>query len=426
MPSRADARRAAEWGARIVTLGALAIATWRAMHRVPARDVVTRATNRSLASSLRVATGSAHVAGIDVTLDAVPTAAERAWLRALRGAGVSIHWRGDPSSVALETSTLREPDAPVRMTTVAPARAPVAISDSVGLVDSARAHRGITIESGGIIGVVRAVANGTVATSRPAAALPPRAALVLGRAGWESKFVQSALTERGWTVRARTPAAPGIIVQDEAVAPIDTSRYSVIIALDSTAAALAPAIARFVRQGGGLVAAGSALTANAIRPLVAAQPGARLPGRILLESDSITLADLPRRPLVSPRTGAVALSREGQDLTLTALRVGLGRTIAIGYDESWRWRMLGGAGGPQRHALWWSRVAGLASPERASATRLEDPAPRAALYEALGPPESSRAREESGGSEPLPAALLLAALAALLAETASRRFRGAS
>jgi hypothetical protein len=112
-------------------------------------------------------------------------------------------------------------------------------------------------------------------------------------------------------------------------------------------------------------------------------------------------------------------------------RAGRGRVAAVGYDESWRWRMQGGAAGEAAHRAWWSRMAGLVAPERelfhaVDAPVRRDAAPRAALVAALGAPSTASDVADRPASNRLPLVLLLLALAALLAETASRRFRGAA
>jgi hypothetical protein len=92
--------------------------------------------------------------------------------------------------------------------------------------------------------------------------------------------------------------------------------------------------------------------------------------------------------------------------------------------------MQGGAAAEGAHRDWWSRMTGLVAPERAPATspsaERSGAAPRAALIAALGDPATSSASRESSSSSRLPFVLLVLALVALLAETASRRFRGAS
>ena len=305
-------------------------------------------------------------------------------------------------------------------------RRPIALVDSAGLLDSVRADAGATIEVASVVGAVRATQGRFVASAYCPASEPRRAVLVLGRADWETKFVMQALNEAGWMVRARIPTAPGVTVHDDAILPLDTARYDVVVALDSSSADLAPAIARFVAQGGGLIAAGSALDIALLRRLAPARAGERRAGRILLAADSVTPRDLPMRPLSLARSDAVSLQREQPGVTLAARRAGLGRVLAIGYDESWRWRMLGGMSGLAAHRRWWSSAAGSVAPARGAAPKSTgEAAPLASLVSALGPPSAPVASSSGGSRDPLPIVLLLIAAACLLAETGSRRFRGA-
>jgi hypothetical protein len=304
----------------------------------------------------------------------------------------------------------------------------VSLSDSAGVLDTLRATAGgTTLEASEVVGAVLARQGAYSATAGPAAASDRRDVLVLGRASWESKFVLAALVEAGWQVRARLPAAPGVAVTDPALLPIDTARYDAVVMLDSTAADLAPAVARFVAAGGGLVAAGSATSLEPLRAILPARAGDRRPGRILLDDDSTTRADLPLRPLGVLRADAVPLERQAAGVAAAVRRAGSGRALAVGYDESWRWRMLGGASGPAAHRAWWSRTVGLVAAERDAerADATSDAAPTAALVSTLGPPVPRAERSAPGRSDPLPLALLALLAAALLAETASRRFRGA-
>jgi len=219
-----------------------------------------------------------------------------------------------------------------------------------------------------------------------------------------------------------------VAVADAGLLPLDTARYDAVVALDSTAADLAPAIARFVASGGGLAAAGGATSLGPLRALVPARAGARRPGRILLDADSVTRADLPLMPLESVRGAAVVVERQPAGVAVAVRRAGSGRVLASGYDESWRWRMLGGTPGPAAHRAWWSRVVGMVAPEheRAGNAGTSDAAPLASMIDALGAPTTAPAdAARSGGGDPLPIVLLVVLAAALLAETASRRFRGA-
>jgi hypothetical protein len=429
MRSPADTRRVIEWGLRGVLVALLATALWRLLHETTPAAGARAARTSTLARALHDASADARIGAIDLELDSMPAAPHRAWLAALRDAGVAVRWHGAPPALGIAAERVREPDAPVRVLLVASPGATLALSDSAGALDTVRAARGgATLEASDVVGEVRARSGAWTARIAPPPAGTRRAVLVLGRAGWESRFVIAALGEAGWSVRARLPAAPGVAVSDAGLLPIDTTRYDVVVALDSSAADLAPAIVRFVRAGGGLVAAGSATTLDAFRGVLPARTGARLPGRILLETDSVTRAVLPIRPLTALRSDAIPLERQAAGIATAVRRAGPGRALSIGYDESWRWRMLGGASGLPAHRAWWSRSVGLVAPEReddrASATGMEA-APLAALVATLGPPSSASSVPADRSGDALPLWLLASISAALLAETASRRFRGA-
>ncbi|MEP7001422.1 MAG: hypothetical protein ABI969_13140, partial [bacterium] len=205
----------------------------------------------------------------------------------------------------------------------------------------------------------------------------------------------------------------------------DTARYDAVVMLDSSAADLAPTIARYVATGGGLVVDGSALALEPLRALAPARASDRLPGRILLAEDSVTPRDLPLRALTAVRLDAITLERQAAGPALAARRAGMGRVLAVGYDESWRWRMLGGNGGVAAHRRWWSSAVGSVAPERSRMSSAPgDAAPLASLVSALGAPSNAvEGRARATGSA-LPLMLLLLIAACLLVETASRRFRG--
>ncbi len=458
MRSPADRRRAAEWVLRVALLSLLALALWHSLYPRAAATQARVASVASLDRALREVTEGPAVGALTVEVTALPSRAQRQWLRALRAAGVAVQWRGAPRALALAIEPLREPVSKARILLAADRAAAKSasgasgdsgdsgvtalLSDSAGVLDSIPVRRGgVSLESEVVgpvsarLGLVEAVAPAPSQGER-------RSVLVLGRAGWESRFLVAALAEAGWTVRARLPVAPGVAVSDAHVLPIDTARYDVVVALDSSAADLAPAIARFVASGGGLVAVGGATALASFRPLVPARAGARAPGRILLEGEAVTRADLPLRALAAPRSDAVVLERRGAALAAVVRRAGMGRVAAVGYDDSWRWRMQGGPAGLPAHRAWWSRMVGLVAPERpaegstASATSPSiiaprgDPAPLAALVSALGPASTASSRSPSSarfapwrGLPPL--ALLQLIAGALLAETVSRRFRGA-
>jgi len=430
MRSRADRRPLLEWALRVALVGLLALALWRSLH--PSMQPSRRASTsvRELPAALRLASSSPQVVALDVTIDSMPGVPSLAWLRALRDAGVALRWDGGPPALAVQVERSREPESRARVLVVSDDGGRVALSDSAGPLDTVRAtRRGATIEASALVGAARATTGRFVAMAPVTEGEPPRAVLVLGRAGWEARFVAVALQEAGWTVRARQPAAPGVTVADRGVLPIDTTRYAVVVALDSSARDLAGALGRFVADGGGLVLAGDAMALPAMGALAPARARERQPGRILLDADSVTPADLPLRALTALRGDAVLLDAVPGGSALAVRRAGTGRVASVGYDETWRWRMLGGTSGLAAHRAWWSRTVGLVAPDRAAqGPPATQAAPLAALVEALGastPVRSGRTVPSVPSREPLPLVLLAAIVAALLAETASRRFRGA-
>ena len=431
MPSRADWRRGVERALRAALVALLAVALWRSVRASRPGPITLTAHSSDLREALVQATTTDRAGRLSVDVDGSLSRAQRDWLAALRRAGVQVSWRGAPPSLAASAGRSREPVARVRIRVLTDSARTIVVSDSVGVIDSVHAAPGAALDASDVVGAVTARAGNFAATADALARSERRDVLVLGRAGWESRFVLAALGEAGWHVRGRLPVAPGVSVSDASLLPIDTARYDVVITLDSTAADLGPAVARFVGQGGGAIVLGSALEIGALRGVVPARASERRPGRILLEGDTLTRADLPIRPLVGARLDAIALERQPSGLAVAIRRAGRGRVAAVGYDESWRWRMQGGEGGAAAHRAWWSRVAGLVAPERSPASAVAaaseaDPAPRASLFEALGPPTAAANLADHPASNRLPLLLLVLALAALLAETASRRFRGAS
>ena len=426
MRSRAELRVAAEWAARIALIAVLAIALWRATRERVASSVSRGLKASELATALPPAAASANVNAIGVDIDAMPSNAERALLVGMRRAGVDVRWHGTPAVLALEVARVREPDDRARVLVVSGTPAPTSLADSAGLLDTVRAGAGATMDAEAVVGDVQAAQGRFAARAAPPSSGKRRAVLVLGRPDWESKFVIAALTEAGWTVRASIPTAPGVSIRDADIAPIDTARYDAVVALDSSAADLAPAIARFVSQGGGLVAEGSALALDAFASFAPARAANRIPGRILLAEDTVTRRDLPLRPLGALRPDAMTLERQPAGPSLAARRAGMGRVLAVGYDESWRWRMLGGNSGLSAHRQWWSSAVGSVTPDHALlAPPNGSAAPVATLVSSLGPASSATAQATMGSRNPLPIILLVLVTIALLAETGSRRFRGA-
>ena len=415
-----------EWVLRGALLASLGAALWLSVRAAPSSTGARSLAASSLGERLVGVIADRRVQAVDVKIDVMPTRGDRALLVALRRAGVVVRWHDVPPALAIEAVRVREPDGRTRMLVSAGDSGAIALGDSAGVLDTVRAESGATIDATTVVGSVRAQ-QGAFAARASISTAESRlgAVLVLGRADWEAKFVMTALTEAGWTVRASVPIAPTVSVRDDGVLPLDTARYDVVVALDSSAAEFGPAIARFVGQGGGLVASGEALGLASIRALAPASAGHRLPGRILLAGDSVRPRNLPLRPLSLTRTDAITLDRQPAGAALVARRAGMGRVLGVGYDESWRWRMLGGASGLPAHRRWWSAAVGSVARERADALAAgEDAAPLASLVTALGRPSPAASARSQRRGDVLPLLLLVLLAGCLLAETASRRFRG--
>ncbi len=407
---------------RAVLAASLAFALWRSIAASRGGSAI-KATSQTLDASLLRAMSERGAASLTLAITGTPGVAQRGVLAALRHSGMPVTWSGDVAPMALEVVRGREPgDASDLLVAGAPAS--VALSDSAGVLDTLKAGWS-RVSVGALVGSVGATSGHTTARAGVPGAAPRRAVMVLGRADWEIKFVMAALNEAGWLVRARIPAAPGVDVHDDALFPLDTARYDAVVALDTTATDLAPAIARFVAEGGGLVASGAALDIPAFHAMAPASASARIPGRILLTEDTVTRRDLPVTPLISVRNDAVALERQPNGMALAARRTGNGRMLAVGYDESWRWRMLGGTSGLAAHREWWSRAVASVSAERAdSAPAGMDAAPRVAVLNDLGPLSDVREMPQGAPGPGLPLWLLVVAVTASLVEIASRRLRG--
>jgi hypothetical protein len=250
----------------------------------------------------------------------------------------------------------------------------------------------------------------------------PRAVLVVGDAGWEAKFVASALEERGWKVVTRFAVAPGVDVRAAEQPQIDTAHLSAIIAIDSSIAALGPSVQRFVEQGGGLVLAGSSANTRTVSSLAPGTVGPRI-RRTVAANDTIGLGTTGFFPVASVREDAVAIDRRSAGVAVAARRVGAGRVVQIGYDDSWRWRMAGATGSEAAHREWWSRV--VSSIAYAPGTFAGQPrsfdAPVAMLFGRLGPPRPAPAPSRANID---PRILLAIMLVLLLVEWTSRRLRG--
>ena len=405
-----DAVRAASPRARRAIVGASSLTS-----RLPA-------FTRSGRDSLAVVT--------DTALDE----ARRDWLAALRRAGTPVAWGGPAiPATAAGVEPSGDPGGGDHVLVAAPAGTVARLADDIGVIDSARASGGgVTFSVPALAGDARLTTGAQRARARAIDSLATRRVVVLGAAGWEGKFVAAALEERGWSVELRLAVAPGLDVVQGTPLAFDTAGVAAIVALDATAARAAGAIVAFVRRGGGVVLAPDAAREAAFESLLAGRSGARVSPPVLAFLANEPRRALPLSPIGPLLADAVVLERRRDAVAVAARRVGVGRAVQIGYDDTWRWRMTGPEGAPEAHRRWWSALVAAAAYR---ATLVIGPAvqsgdaPLVSMVATLGPPDSTL-RSSPPGSGPEdggpPSWLFAFAVSALFIEWASRRLRGAA
>ncbi len=370
------------------------------------------------------------------SLEGSPSPVVRDSLAALQRAGHVVEWSGTVAPLMAMAEPVREPGDRWRVAVVNAAS--VEVRDSLGPIDSLDAPGVITTEA--VRGAVRVVAGATEARVAPSDSVSLGRIVVYGRAGWEPRFTIAALEEAGWQVDVRlTLGRDRDVLQGEFVPR--RARHAAVIVFDSASLGReGPLFARFVREGGGLILAGEAATADV--PALRSIAGARVLRLEPPETRSFAGHEpthaLPLRVLGNRRADAVLVeSREGLP-AIVARRVGAGRIVQMGYGDTWRWRMEGEGRAVEEHRTFWSRTVGLAVaatslPRNAMIDGMpvprdlvrDDPAPRAALFQALGAPTDG-----DGAAPTIPRALPrwigLLILALFVSEWASRRGRGAA
>ncbi|HEX7089511.1 MAG TPA: hypothetical protein VF192_05205 [Longimicrobiales bacterium] len=381
-----------------------------------------------LAAELRRWSTVAAPGEVHLTVDSAVSPAHREWLAALAAAGTGVSWDGDsvpPLAVALDP--VPDPAGGTRIWATAPPGTMLVLEDDVGAIDSVAAGgTGARFSTGFPLRAVRVRSGAFVAESVLRDSISFGRVLVVGRVGWESGMVTAALEERGWEVDARLALSPkGDVVQGGPLEELDPARYSAVIVLDSAALVGPGRLVRYVREGGGLVITARAASAAALAPLRVGRAG-----RVVapVEPFDTSAAD-PRRSLgftsIVPAEDAVPLELRGELVAVAARRVDRGRVVLVGYDDTWRWRMAGGAGAVEAHRAWWAAlVASVARVDHAPLPGIADEAPLATMVQLLGSPSSRPAEAAAAGR--LSRGWAFAALAAaLLLQWLSRRLRGA-
>jgi hypothetical protein len=417
-------RRWLEWSCRIAAFALLGWLFGESAVPAPSRRVdVVR--GGELAARLPAWTRAPSSLALHAELAAAPSARVGDWLAALAHAGHSVTWSGTPAAMAMTAEAAPDPRGSVRVSIVAPAGNTVALADVAGPLDSVHVTKlGASLVTPTAGGALVAMLRGATDSLRINAPRPAelRSVLVVGGAGWEGKFAAAALAERGWHVITDFNVAPKIAVTGGASTTLDTARLSAVVVLDSLAATrLGGALVSYVRSGAGVVLAGDAARSRDVAPILPGTLMARTRPAVL-PADSIGLGATGFYT-VALSGDAVALERRPQGVAVAARRVGAGRAIEVGYDDSWRWRMAGGAGGESGHRAWWSDVVGSVAYVAPSQDGLATgAAPLAALVGRIGP--SRPAPALTSGWSVDPRILLMLILVLLSVEWTSRRLRG--
>jgi hypothetical protein len=433
MPSRAETRVRIEHVLRGIAIAVLAVMLWQSTHEQGdpgSRTVSARSVGRgALAEWSALANPPRR---IHVQLDSVPSKIERTWLGALAGAGSSVTWSGDLAPVMIDAQPIASPIGGTRLLIAASSGSSVVLSDGVGVIDTVRAQNtGVALTLNSTPDHLTVRAKSSVASTSEFDSVVLRRILLIGQAGWESKFVVTALEEEGWKVDALIRVAPGVDVTQGSAA-IDTSRYSAVVALDAGASPYANRIVEFARNGGGVILGPGAASLDAMAPLRAGAVGrSTSETRGVQSGGAISLATLPLAPITSLRSDATPFEKRGVAVAIAAERVGAGRVLQLGYEDTWRWRMSGGDGAVSDHRQWWTRlvssVAHAPRIPRTTSTMSTDEAPMIGLITNIGSATPVEAKSGlSGNRSDLMAWLFVLLTLGFIGEIASRRMRGAS
>jgi hypothetical protein len=433
MLSRADVRVRIEQVLRGIVIVVLAVMLWQSPHeRADSGRGAVSAHGIGRATLSNWSSFPKAPARIHVQLDSVPSKIERAWLGGLAGAGSRVTWIGNLAPVMIDAQPVASPTGGTRILVAAPSGSSVVMSDEVGLIDTLQPRdAGASVTLNSVADRLTAGANGSVASTSTLDSVALHRILVIGEAGWESKFVVAALEEEGWKVDALIRVAPGVDVTQGSAA-IDTSRYSAVVALDAGASPYAKRIVDFARSGGGVILGPGAASLDAMVPLRAGAVGhSGSATRGVQAGEAITLETLPLAPITSLRSDATPFEQRGASVAIAAERVGAGRALQLGYEDTWRWRMTGGDETVRHHRLWWTRlvssVAYVPRLARTTSTRSTDEAPMIGLVSAIGSVTQGDSKVGRSGNRSDPMAWLFVLLTlGLIGEIASRRLRGAS
>ena len=406
----------------VALLGLVALVIGSFLPRMPAGTV--RAPDRNLETFL--ADWSRNPLGdtIGLVLGNAPSPDERDWLRALQHSGSAVVWSDDGvAQVMIEVEPRQDPAGGATARVTGAPGTVVRLEDELGLVDSVTlGPLGATTRLPPYAGRIQVIVGQTRATAAERDSQPTRSVVVLGLAGWETNFVARALSERGWVVESRMTLAPGLSADVGRPFPLDTARHVVVIALDSMAGVYSAELVSFVNAGGGLILGPTARRSRRIADLLPGSGGTLVRPAVMSLASARPRAALGFRNLAPLTSDAAALETEVGGVAVAIRRAGAARVLAVGYEETWRWRLQGGAASPAMHRAWWSDLVALAAFRSLSAVvSAGDPAPRVSLMLALGAPSTLGEGRSTREWYPW---LLALVVVGMLGEWTSRRLRG--
>jgi hypothetical protein len=426
---------------QLLGLVSIALLLWQAITPIRTEQHRVRVSTESSPSVLASSLVHIRADTVRVAVDAVPTASTRAVVRAARASGQPVALE---SQVPLRGLAVSVDD---RWRTVGGSRVTIAttqsvtatVQDAAGGIDSLIvAPTGARRESGPVEGALRVIApdaRAAVPTLRAAASAAERV-LVVGDATWESRFLVASLEEAGWLVDASLTLSPRATVTQGTARTLQAMRHAIVVVLPGAPTSVVGALPAFVRNGGGAVIVGDAARAPGVRSLLAGTPGSEMRGEVGAEQSVEPRHALDLVPIATLQRGSVAIEARDGAVAVAGRRVGAGRVVQVGYNNSWLWRMAGDDDAPRAHRRWWSTLLAGVMPQRvpprvtvAAERDTLDAAPVAALARDVGLPRIVPARADATSATPWiaqrdPRMLLALALCGLTGAWALRRWRG--
>ena len=441
VPSVTGTVRAVGAALHVLAFACMALLLWHlltpgATDRATATVAADGALDTPLATLIR-----ANAETLTVALAGAPDARARAELRAVRGSGHVVRLTTSRALAATAVAIENEWRAlgGTRIQAVGSDSAAAAVSDGAGLLDTLQlGAAGVRTSSGPVQGALRVSSmNGRASASSLRATLPVTArVLVVGEASWESRFLIAALEEAGWPVDVAVSLSPKVTIEQGSTRTPSIARHAVTIVLPGASASAVAALPAFVRAGGGVLIVGDAARMARLSSLRAGAPSSVITGEAGAEASTTPRNGLDLDPVGALNPGSVALEMRNGHTAVAARRVGAGRVVQVGYENSWLWRMAGNDDAPVAHRRWWTALVSSVIAQRAPIRDVMlddehdtlDAAPVASLARDIGLPTLRNVATASVSRSFVaaldPRWLLALAVLSLVASWTLRRWRG--